>query len=98
MARNSIMPVGSDPFGIFDPFGWDRWLAPVRSVAKPAFASVKCDVKETDEGYELASITGDTLGIDVSGAVVRASQHYKGQERTAETVTDLLSQSVQKTM
>ena len=61
MARNSIMPVGSDPFGIFDPSGWDRSLAPVRSVAKPAFASVKCDVKETDEGFE---ITADFPGAD----------------------------------
>ena len=84
MARNSIMPVGTDPFGIFDPFGFDRWIAPVRSIAKPAFASVKCDVKETEEGFEItADFPGaakEDIGLSIDGGVLTLA-YDKTQEK-----------------
>lgn len=68
MARNSITPFGTFDIDTFDPFG-DTFLAPfafaprhdMRKIFDSMEKSLRCDVKETDDSYE---ISADIPGVD----------------------------------
>lgn len=78
MARNTLAPI---PFGILnlDPFdGFDRMMMPAR------INSLKCDVKETEEGFEItADFPGaakEDIGLSIDGGVLTLA-YDKAEEK-----------------
>lgn len=77
MARNTLAPI---PFGILnlDPFdGFDRMMS-------PRISPLKCDVKETEEGFEVtADFPGaakEDIGLSIDGGILTLS-YDKTQEK-----------------